>query len=403
MLKFLIFYFVLISCISCNPKDIRNQHPDYVLDIVKSLYKSHKSISFDLILKKKTLFSNDTNTSKIKCYIMRVPNQQFINGYIWYCKDGEKEVLFDLNEITEISHYYNKCLVNRSYKERIKANTDLFWYYYDYYFIDIPKLFIWPSIITNYSKDTNLKVRIKENIHDGKHTWKFQVFYPDENDITNNIVTYYINRDYIIDKITNQAKFKGFFQYMEWKYKNIIFDNVDTAKISKVFKKDIKQYNIVDVDPFLQDVEMDNINFKGTSAPDFEANFFQEQKVVHLKDISGKLILLDFWYMSCFACNMAIPMLNELHEKYSKQGLSVIGVNCFDKLEEKKELLKKFIHNQKINYPVLLANKEVVEKYKVKAYPTIFLIDRNGKIIYTEVGYQESNKDTIEKIIKANL
>jgi thioredoxin-related protein len=57
-----------------------------------------------------------------------------------------------------------------------------------------------------------------------------------------------------------------------------------------------------------------------------------------------------------------------------------------------------------IVYPVVFDNKQLAAtNYRVSGYPTTYLIDKNGKVIYASVGFDESMKGTLEEIIESNL
>ncbi len=124
-------------------------------------------------------------------------------------------------------------------------------------------------------------------------------------------------------------------------------------------------------------------------------------KTVNLSDFKGKLVLIDFFYKKCTPCRLALPILQSLHEKYYDKGLRIIGIDPYG--AEIKDDYKNFLSKQGINYTVLLGGMDVANDYNVIGYPTIYLINKDGKIIFSEVGYEEGTKDKLEKIIIENL
>jgi thiol-disulfide isomerase/thioredoxin len=125
-----------------------------------------------------------------------------------------------------------------------------------------------------------------------------------------------------------------------------------------------------------------------------------ENNSVSLADFKGKLVLLDFFYLSCYPCLQALPMLQKLHDKYKSKGLVVLGLNPFDEVTDGVEnILKK----RGVQYPVFLKTESVASDYLVSSYPTIYLVGKDGKIIYSHTGYQEGYEQVLEDLIKQHL
>jgi len=56
-----------------------------------------------------------------------------------------------------------------------------------------------------------------------------------------------------------------------------------------------------------------------------------------------------------------------------------------------------------VNYTVLIHGEDAVNDYHVTGFSTIYLIDKNGKIIYTDLGYNKDLEKTIELLLLKNL
>jgi len=106
----------------------------------------------------------------------------------------------------------------------------------------------------------------------------------------------------------------------------------------------------------------------------------------------SKLILLDFWFGDCAPCREVIGKLNSWHKKYDGHGLEIVGVNCepfTTTLAEKKDALKKALakHRLRIDYTELLSGGgkgdcPMVKQMVDGEFPTLVLLDQNGKVIY---------------------
>jgi len=142
-----------------------------------------------------------------------------------------------------------------------------------------------------------------------------------------------------------------------------------------------------------------NLLPKDTIAPDWELLSLTDE-IISLKSLQGQLVLIDFFYKSCYPCMQALPSLQALHEKYKAKGLTVIGIDPYD---NKEDDIATFLSKRGVNYTVFLDGKDVAKDYHVSGYPTMYLIDKTGKIIFTQVGYGKGVEDKLEEIIKNNL
>ena len=126
-----------------------------------------------------------------------------------------------------------------------------------------------------------------------------------------------------------------------------------------------------------------------------------EDKPISLSDYKGKIVFIDFWATWCPPCRASIPKVEQLYEQYKDQeDFVVLGIN----LQEDKETITKFMKKQKMNYPILLSDKNVIANYKISSIPKFFLIDRNGDIYNKYVGFapgvEELWQQDIEKLLK---
>ncbi len=110
-------------------------------------------------------------------------------------------------------------------------------------------------------------------------------------------------------------------------------------------------------------------------APDFDLKTLQG-KSVKLGDYRGKAVLLNFWATWCAPCKAEMPWLNDFQKQYGPKGLVVLGIAMDSTVDPVKEFTEKL----KINYPILLGNQALADKYYVKALPVSIFIDRNGRI-----------------------
>jgi peroxiredoxin len=122
-------------------------------------------------------------------------------------------------------------------------------------------------------------------------------------------------------------------------------------------------------------------------------------KTVKLSDFKGKVVILDFWATWCPPCRAEIPSFVELQDKYKDKGLQIIGISVD---QDGAKVLKPFIEQNKINYPIILADEKVQSDYGgIEGIPTTFIIDKEGKISAKHVGLTQ--KAEFEKEIEPLL
>jgi len=138
---------------------------------------------------------------------------------------------------------------------------------------------------------------------------------------------------------------------------------------------------------------------KGSLAPQWTLNIYNNNKSISLGQLKGQVILIDFWIKNCGPCIQSVPYLNELQSKFKDKNFTLISINSYDSKQDVHWFCKKY----KGNYTVLLNGKSVAEKYGVSGFPTFVVIDKAGKIIYSNAGYSGSIKSEVESVIAAAL
>jgi cytochrome c-type biogenesis protein len=113
-----------------------------------------------------------------------------------------------------------------------------------------------------------------------------------------------------------------------------------------------------------------------------------DDKDTPLSQYRGKVVLVNFWATWCEPCQVEIPWLIEMQQKYSSKGFTILGVDVDD---EDNNVVSAFVSKERfnvngetlpMNYPILRGNDAVADKFGgLLGYPTSFLISRDGKII----------------------
>ena len=137
------------------------------------------------------------------------------------------------------------------------------------------------------------------------------------------------------------------------------------------------------------------------AAPDLAPGTWINSDPLTLKTLRGRVVLVDFWTFACYNCRNTLPYLKEWDARYRDKGLTIIGVHS-PELEEERVLenLRRETASLGIRYPVVTDNDYATwRSYKVEAWPTLFLIDKKGRIRWSHVG--EGKYGEAEKLIRA--
>ncbi len=122
--------------------------------------------------------------------------------------------------------------------------------------------------------------------------------------------------------------------------------------------------------------------------------------------VSEKVVLIDFWTYSCINCQRTLPPLRNWYRKYRDYGLEIVGVHTPEfAFEKKRENIVKATERFNVTWPVVMDNDyQIWNLYGVRAWPTKFLIDPDGFIVYRKIGeggYKKTERK-IRELLKEN-
>ncbi len=121
---------------------------------------------------------------------------------------------------------------------------------------------------------------------------------------------------------------------------------------------------------------------------------------VALSDYRGKVVLVNFWASWCPPCVHEIPSMVALKQSLTGQPFEILAVN----LAEDAQAVKTFLQRHPVNFPVLLdPSGRVIKAWRVFAYPSSYLIDRQGRIRYAAFGALDWAAPEVRRQIEALL
>ncbi|MEP6757543.1 MAG: TlpA disulfide reductase family protein, partial [Chthonomonadales bacterium] len=120
-----------------------------------------------------------------------------------------------------------------------------------------------------------------------------------------------------------------------------------------------------------------------------------------LRDVAGKVILMDFWATWCNPCVQAVPQVEAIYQKYKDKGLQVWGLAM--EVDGGKNI-DRFMADHAMSYVVGMPdNFTRAYAYKCESIPKIVLIDKKGMVRFEAVGYAPAGHEGLEAAIEALL
>ena len=119
----------------------------------------------------------------------------------------------------------------------------------------------------------------------------------------------------------------------------------------------------------------------GSPAPDFQLEALSGD-AVRLSDFRGKPVLINFWATWCGPCRLEMPAIESRFEEH-KSDLVVLGIN----FDESASDVRAFVQELGLTFTILLdPGGEVQKLYKIRGYPTTYLVDADGVVRIQHIG-----------------
>ena len=138
----------------------------------------------------------------------------------------------------------------------------------------------------------------------------------------------------------------------------------------------------------------------GQTAPDFTLSRL-EGKSYSLKDATAKgLALVVFYKDTCPTCQFTLPFIERIHKAYNDKGLKVLGIE-----QDDPSRTAAFSAQYGLTFPVMAetGSYEVSNSYGISIVPTLFLVDKGGKLLYSGEGFVKTELAELSKLIAQKL
>jgi peroxiredoxin len=164
-----------------------------------------------------------------------------------------------------------------------------------------------------------------------------------------------------------------------------------------VLRGDATRLLAVDLEGVPNDDEIMRKNYVGSRAPDFGSlDTVQGSITPSLPALRGRVVVLEFWASWCGVCHVLAPTLNGWHDRYSAQGVTVLGVTT-----DPVDVASRTAGQLSMSYPLASdGNGDMLRAYRAFALPTLFVIDKQGNVRDVLIGYSTPRLREIEALVQ---
>lgn len=154
--------------------------------------------------------------------------------------------------------------------------------------------------------------------------------------------------------------------------------------------------------PMIEGIKMLEV---GSVAPDFSIKDTEGVSYNYAEGKGKKSVLLVFWSIFCEPCRAEMPIVQKAHDKYKDAGLDVLAVALDG--EPLKNSILGFVKQEGYTFRVLIDELDAKEMFKVAdpygvaGTPTLFLVDKSGKVVLAKAG--RLKEEELETAIQAAL
>jgi len=107
---------------------------------------------------------------------------------------------------------------------------------------------------------------------------------------------------------------------------------------------------------------------------------------IRLSDFRGKIVFINFWTTWCLACVIEMPSMEKLHQKFKDKDFAMVTIN----LQESAATVINFFKKYNLTFTTLLdTTGDVGAAFGIRAIPTTFILDKNGRLIGKVLGPRE--------------
>lgn len=224
---------------------------------------------------------------------------------------------------------------------------------------------------------------------------------PDQEEFTNFTMFVAIDTiEYMLRHRSIAMWFQENEQYQSWTYNNPEYGHKteltmlnDTFLASFKHQERMKDRETIQT-PDTQEA-IDYSNLKGT--------LMNSGEPIDIKDVDAEIIILDFWYSACYPCIKSIPEVNKLYHAFKDKNVAVYGVNIIDDEIKNKSRMEKYVRNNPMAYPTIMADRATYSTWVREGYPMLLVLDGYYQYIGSHSGFAEHLAEEVGAVLEKHL
>jgi peroxiredoxin len=374
---------VIATMFSCNQK----KEGSFISNMVKEISKT-QSIHYKLTQQYYYSSGKDTTITPCEVWVVRDSEDTLRKGFVWVDNNYRP-----YNMIYNKGNFYLAIppkKVTAFYPDFIEEFISP---------VDWIDMFLNPEVLQKQFTNPHNITSLTDTVYNGESCKKVVIKFPAGKNKEKTTHIYIFSKKHAVPLwAMAKTENKEYDYYDEAFFSDYKFDQVDIKKLH------IRQEKILAENPLENRTEnselskLESMLHIGNGAPVFEGKLYTNNMKFELSKYIGKnIIIVDFWYTHCPPCVKAIPSLTKLYKEYEHAGLKIFGLNSVDNQTHSLAYLDKFLSKREINYDVIMIQPEVDLIYKIKQYPTLYVIDKEGKIAFVELGYNEEKFEKLKE------
>jgi len=366
-----------------------------VLQVVHKVLSSHASVTYSAQMRMKFLSSDDTLSFTGDVRLLREDSDSLFHGYILLTTNDTLCLLYDLQHVFEHNRAKGSAIRYFPHDGQEWAITG-----------SVTERLIWrgffnPTGILRRAETASDLSFGPDTLIDGRSCIRIYQRFPDRDELTDQSSTLYISKTDSIPILNRSSvRFQGDYEYVEFRLLSWTFGGLEA--------NDFSMQHLAPTDSIIDYVDTRD-SAEGalldiaSIAPPLSGIIYPDSSDAVLIAFDGNITVLDFWFMNCYWCIKAMPALERIHEEYTARGVRIYGVNSNDNNATARKRLPNFLEHNPMSYPIVFVSHETVSDYRVTSWPSLYVIDKQGRIAFTQRGFSETLYETLTTELEALL